>query len=309
MRARRIFCLVRADAAGGDQEFFDRLCVEDCRFGPLLGLGCDRRPVARYHQRGLPRARPLAHLYPAAAIARFLGSALSEDRSITINAFVAEKHGGDARVRLVAAALTVFALTGLIVCETVGIAAIAKPLLSGDAGLVFLVVCAVLATMVACTAVAGNSGAMYAGQLQLGALYFGLFGSLVFLVYLQMSSLSATPPYAILGMIFIAVFCALLPFFRRSRYVDSNIIQKPRRPRAPPAIRRTGAAHAAEDFKHRHFLPCRVRDRCRGNGSVLPRGPHARSRKRRRADGRHACPGARPRRARAVPLFYQVVDL
>lgn len=168
----------------------------------------------------------------------FLGGALDTDRSITINAFVAEKHGGDARVRLVAAALTVFALTGLIVCETVGVAAIAKPLLPDAAGLVYLVVCAVLAAMVACVAVAGNSGAMYAGQLQLGALYFGLFGSLVFLVYVQMSSLSATPPHAILGMIFITGFCVALPIFRRSRFVDSNIIQD----LAEPARRPTFAA-------------------------------------------------------------------
>jgi hypothetical protein len=154
----------------------------------------------------------------------FLGDALSRDRSVTINEFVAERHGNDARVRLLASGLTVFALTGLIICETVGVANILKPLLPGNAGLFYICVAAVLASMVLCTVVSGNSGAMYSAQLQLGLLYFGLFGSAVVLLYLEVSALKSMPPYAVLGIAFAAVFCILLPVSRRSRYVDNNVI-------------------------------------------------------------------------------------
>jgi hypothetical protein len=154
----------------------------------------------------------------------FLGDALSRDRSITINAFISERHGNDVRVRLLASSLTVFALTGLIVCETVGVASILEPLLPGNAVLLYICVAAVLASMVLCTVVSGNSGAMYSAQLQLGLLYFGLFGSTVVLLYLAVSALKSMPPHAMLGIAFAALFCILLPVYRRSRYVDNNFI-------------------------------------------------------------------------------------
>ena len=64
-------------------------------------------------------------------ILKFLARALSHDRSITVHEFIARRHGNDPRIRGVAAALTVFALSGLVICETVGLATVFKPLLSG----------------------------------------------------------------------------------------------------------------------------------------------------------------------------------
>jgi hypothetical protein len=154
----------------------------------------------------------------------FFGDALSRDRSVTISEFVSERHGNDARVRLLASGLTVFALTGLIICETVGVANILKPLLAGNAALLYICVATVLASVILCTVVSGNSGAMYSAQLQLGLLYFGLLGSTVVLLYLEVSALKSMPPDAVLGIAFAAVFCVLLPISRRSRYVDNNVI-------------------------------------------------------------------------------------
>ncbi len=154
----------------------------------------------------------------------FLGDALSRDRSITINEFIAQRHGGDPRVRLLAACLTVFALIGLIVCETIGVATILNPILSDSAWLTYLSLCGVLIVMVLCTIPAGNSGVMYSAQLQLGMLYLGLFGSTAFLLYLQISALKSMPPHATLGIVFAAAFCALIPVYRHARYVDSNVI-------------------------------------------------------------------------------------
>lgn len=157
----------------------------------------------------------------------FLGNALSRDRSITINELIARRHGNDVRVRLLASGLTVFAVTGLIVCETIGIATVLKPVLPDSAGLFYLSVGVVLASMVVCTVVSGNSGAMYSAQLQLGMLYLGLFGSTALLLYLQVSELKITAPHAVLGVLFVAVFCVLVPFYRHSRYVDNNVISDP----------------------------------------------------------------------------------
>jgi hypothetical protein len=157
----------------------------------------------------------------------FLGDALSRDRSFTMNEFVARRHGNDPRVRLLASGLTIFALAGLIVCEMIGLATILKPLLSDHAGLYGLSVTGALALTVLYTMPSGNSGVMYAAQMQLGVLYLGLFGAATFLLYLQVSELRPMPPHATLAIVFAAVFCAVIPIYRRSRYVDNNLITKP----------------------------------------------------------------------------------
>jgi hypothetical protein len=157
----------------------------------------------------------------------FLGSALRSDRSITISDFIAQRNGNDPRVRLLASGLTAFALTGLVVCETIGVATVLKPVLSGNAGLAYLIVFGVLTFMALCTVPSGNSGAMYSAQLQLGMLYLGLFGATAFLLYLQVSALRSMPPHATLAIVFVAAFCLAIPIYRRSRFVDRNLITAP----------------------------------------------------------------------------------
>jgi hypothetical protein len=177
----------------------------------------------------------------------FLAIALAGDTSISINQFVAKQHGNDTRVRLLAAGLTILALAGFIVCEIIGVATIAKPLVASNLG-VFVLVCGVVAAMALCVVPAGNSGAMYAAQMQLGGLYFGLFGSMVFLVYVQMSSLVTMRPHATLGLIFIIAFCVLLPIFRRARFVDNNVIHAPRT-RADETPQATSLARKLRTFQ------------------------------------------------------------
>ncbi len=177
----------------------------------------------------------------------FFATALGGDTSISINRFVAKQHGNDARVRLLAAALTVVALAGFIVCEIIGVATIARPMVGSSLG-VFVLICGVVAAMALCVVPAGNSGAMYAAQMQLGGLYFGLFGSMVFLVYVQMSSLVTMRPHATLGLIFIIAFCVVLPIFRRARFVDNNVIHAPRT-RADEEPRATSLARRLRTFQ------------------------------------------------------------
>jgi hypothetical protein len=201
--------------------------LKTAAFGPLLLWGAtgDLWPaIISVAFLGLGLALIYALRRPLLA---FFATSLRDDTSISINEFVARQHGGDARVRLLAAGLTVFALSGFIVCEIIGVATIAKSMVAGNFG-VFLLMCGVVAAMVLCVAPAGNSGTMYAAQMQLGALYFGLFGAMVFLVYVQMSSLVTMRPRTTLGLIFIIGFCAVVPIFRRARFIDNNVIHAPR---------------------------------------------------------------------------------
>ena len=68
---------------------------------------------------------------------------------------------------------------------------------------------------------------MYSAQLQLGMLYLGLFGATAFLLYLQVSALRSMPPHATLAIVFVTAFCAVIPIYRRSRFVDRNLITEP----------------------------------------------------------------------------------
>jgi hypothetical protein len=158
-------------------------------------------------------------------ILKFLARALSHDRSITVHEFIARRHGNDPRIRGVAAALTVFALSGLVICETLGLATVLNPLLSGSESLTHLFIAAVLVVVISCAILSGHAGIMHAAQLQLGVLYFGLFGSMTFLMYLQMSDLGSMPARGTFATALITVVCAVMYFYRRVRYVDSNSLQ------------------------------------------------------------------------------------
>ena len=164
----------------------------------------------------------------------FLDSALGCDRSITVHDFIARHHGNDQRVRLLAASLTLFAIFGLIVIEAIAVAALLKPLMMGDATLANLAVLGMLALTVSCTMVSGNSGAMHATQWQLGMTFLGLFGSTALLLYLHVSALAPLPPHGTFALVSVAIWCAVIPWYRRSRYVDINLIG-PEFGRTPPA--------------------------------------------------------------------------
>src|SRR5208282_3052287 len=149
----------------------------------------------------------------------------SHDRSITVHEFMARQHGNDPRIAAVAAALTVFALAGFIVCAMLGVAMVLKPLLLGSAGLVELFIAAAFLVVVASTLFAGHTGIMHAAQLQMGLLYFGLFGATACLLYLQVSELGAMPARGTIAIASIPLVGAVIYFRRRVRYVDTDPIR------------------------------------------------------------------------------------
>jgi len=155
----------------------------------------------------------------------FLDRALDGGRSITVHAFVARQHGGDPRVLLLASSLTLFALFGLVGGESVAVAALLKPLLLGNTALVYVAVLGMLTVAAAGAILSGQSGVMQSTQLQLGMAYLGLFGSTALLLYLHVSALTPLPPHGTFAVACVAAWCAVILWYRRSRYVDTNIIR------------------------------------------------------------------------------------
>jgi hypothetical protein len=152
---------------------------------------------------------------------QFIDRMLSTDASATMQAFVAEQYGNDARIRLLGASLTLAALTALITAEAFATAVLAKPLLVENTGSVYLVVAGMVLLAVLYTVVSGNSGVMHSVQLQLGIVYFGLFGSIALLLYFIVSDASPTPPQAKVAIVFVAAAGALIMLYRRSKYVET----------------------------------------------------------------------------------------
>jgi hypothetical protein len=163
----------------------------------------------------------------------FVAGALREDRSTTVHAFVARQHGNDPTVCLLAASLTLFALFGLIVGEAIAVAAMLKPVM-GSTALVYLAVLGMLILMLLVAVLSGSSGAMACAQLQLGMAYLGLIGSAALLLYLQASMLGPMPPHGILAIGLVAGWCVFVLGYRRSKYVDTNLIRIANQDRPPP---------------------------------------------------------------------------
>jgi hypothetical protein len=158
-------------------------------------------------------------------ILEFLADGLRHDRSITVHEFICRRHGGDERVRAVAAILAVFALAGLVVCEMLAVATVVKPLLWDSVVLTELLLAAVLSVVISCALWSGHRGTMHAAQLQLGLLYLGLFGSMAFLLYLQLSELGTVPARGRFAIVLVAVVCTVMLIYRRVRYVDTNSLR------------------------------------------------------------------------------------
>jgi hypothetical protein len=155
---------------------------------------------------------------------QFLEGALVHDGCITVHELMARRHGNDPRVRAFAAALSVFAIYGLIVCVMIGLATVLRPILSGDSAITELIIAAIFAVVATGTLLSGRLGILYATQVQLGLIYFGLFASTVLLLYLQSSAVGAMPLKAIVALALIAIICAVVHFRRRARYLDTSVI-------------------------------------------------------------------------------------
>jgi hypothetical protein len=151
----------------------------------------------------------------------FLEGALQGDQSITVHAFIARQSGGDPRLRLVAAGLTLFVLVAAVACEAFALFGFFK-LVVGNDTLARALAFGVLLLAVIYAVPAGQPGVIYSGQLQLGAIFFGLFGTAALLLYLHISALLPLPPHGAFAIGFAAVYCLAILIYRHSRYLETG---------------------------------------------------------------------------------------
>ncbi len=151
----------------------------------------------------------------------FLESALNTGQSITVHAFIARQHGDDPRVRLFAASLTLFVLIAAVACEVFALLGFFKLVLGSDT-LARALAFGTLLLAVVYAVPAGHLGVIYSGQLQLGAIFFGLFAAAALLLYLHVSALLPLPAYGAFAIGFAAVFCVAILIYRRSRYIETG---------------------------------------------------------------------------------------
>src|SRR5262249_37519683 len=151
----------------------------------------------------------------------FLSRALRRDQSITVHEFIAKLHGNDARVRVLASSLTVFALAGLTVAIALSLAALLKPIMPDPASPFIIAGCVLLAAIVGAIW-SGNSGVIRAAQAQLGVIYLGLFVATTLLIYLAMSGAPSLAPQTTFAILFVAVCCIAFMIYRQTRYIDTS---------------------------------------------------------------------------------------
>ncbi len=151
----------------------------------------------------------------------FLSRALRRDQSITVHEFITKLHGNDARLRVLASSLTVFALAGLTVAVAFALAALLKPVMPDPAS-PFIIAACVLLVAIASAIWSGNSGVIRAAQTQLGVIYLGLFVATALLIYLAMSGAPSLPPQATFAILFVAACCIAFMIYRQTRYVDTS---------------------------------------------------------------------------------------
>jgi hypothetical protein len=179
----------------------------------------------------------------------FMESALNGDRSITVHDFIARQHGNDPRVRLLASGLTAFASLALVIGEALVLATFLKPILSDDAVSTYVFVLGIVTLTALYTTLSGNSGVMRSAQSQLGMLYLGLFGATALLLYLLISALRPMSPHSTFAIVFVTACCAIMPFYRRSRYVDTGPIRKANSNSADDSSREPSGARLFRRFE------------------------------------------------------------
>jgi hypothetical protein len=153
----------------------------------------------------------------------FLAGALESDRSISVHAFIARHYGDDRRVRVFAAGLTLFVLVAVVACEAFALFGFFK-LVFGNDMIARALAFGALLLAVLYAFPAGHPGVIYSGQLQLGAIFLGLFGAAALLLYQHVSALTPLPPYGAFAIGFAAVCCLAVLIYRRSRYIETGPI-------------------------------------------------------------------------------------
>jgi hypothetical protein len=155
-------------------------------------------------------------------ILSFIDGALARDGSVTVHAFVARQHGNNARLRLLAAVLSVATLLAFLAGEAFLVKEAVEPSLLDGAAPTYLLPLCMLALAMAGAAISGAAGALHAMQLQLGLTYLCFYASAALLLYLQVASVTDAAPARTLATLLIVALSATFLWYRRTKYVETS---------------------------------------------------------------------------------------
>jgi hypothetical protein len=156
----------------------------------------------------------------------FTSHALDHDGSVTVPGFLARQHGGNSRVQLFAAVVSVCALAGMIASGALAVASLMKPFAPGGVS-TLLVACALMAAILLVAVPAGHSGVMRSAQIQLGIFYIALLTATLLVLYILLASVGRMPPRGSFAVAALAIFCVVIVLYRRSRYIDTSPLGLP----------------------------------------------------------------------------------
>jgi hypothetical protein len=151
----------------------------------------------------------------------FLDEALGNDSSITVHQFICRQHGNDPRVRVAASLLTIFALFGLALGESIGLLALLRPFLSSSVEATYGATFLILLLVFLYAILAGNSGVMRSDQTHLGVAYFGLFAATGLLLIYQLLGKSESSIHSLIATIFVGLVCPVILIHRRFVVLDT----------------------------------------------------------------------------------------
>ncbi len=140
-------------------------------------------------------------------------------RDITLHGILGERYGNV--VRVVASYMTIVAFLGFAISETYfG----SKVLLSfvEDKNTAYLIVCGVLILVYVYIAYGGQVSSIRTDQLQLIISYLGVFGLMLYFLYLTITASSAIPIVLSYGLLILSTYIVVIFVMRRFQFIKIN---------------------------------------------------------------------------------------
>jgi hypothetical protein len=138
-------------------------------------------------------------------------------KEITIHGFLGEHYGK--HVRIAASYLTIIAFLGSAIGETYFGSQVLNSLMP-DKNMLYAVICIALVFVFGYIAYGGQVSSIRTDQLQLIIAYTGIFGLMIYLVYLIISNGISVPTPLFAGFIVLGLYTLIILIFRRFRFVN-----------------------------------------------------------------------------------------
>ena len=138
------------------------------------------------------------------------------NKDITLHGFLGETYG--ARVRFVASCITIIGLTGFLISEVYFGSKVLLSIIDNRNVFYVLIFAAILLIFVY-VAYGGQQSSVRTDQLQLMVSYTGIFGTMLYLLFLVISNHTAIPFELKLGLLFLVGYIPIVLFIRKGRFI------------------------------------------------------------------------------------------